>query len=142
MFSQNLINKNNVKIVALFAAALVMSLGLATIAPPQADAAGCKSKIAAGGQIKGKSGKYYYSVKAKACGSGLAENTVSFCDLDSRTNPRVHGPCYGSGSVKYIKNDYYRLKSTIGKNRKPSSQKMVVITDDGQKILYKIVNFR
>ncbi len=80
-------------------------------------------------------------------GAGLTDNTISFCKIDSRTNPRDHGPCYKNKSAISIGRSSYGLGYDLqlrvgGKRKAPQSIKLVVITNPGDRPHYDFVTLR
>jgi len=80
-------------------------------------------------------------------GVSLTDNTISFCKLDSRTNPRNHGPCYKNKSANSIPRSSFGLGYDLqlrvgGKREAPKSIKLVVITNPGDKNHYDFVTLR
>ena len=133
---------------------MVVVIGIAAFGTYQlvgSDAASKKCKVretTQGSVLYARQGGGWYGyarvyVDCNFRGGTLTDNTVSICKLDSRTNPRDHGPCYKGKSANSIGGGAYDLRvEGPSKGRAPSALKLVVITNPGDKPHYGFVTLR
>lgn len=148
---QNIVSKASLFILALIIGFLsVVSLSVYRPATASAASPKCNLNITSYDSIlyRNSGGGWYGYAKVhlKKCNfntPGLNKSRVNVCKVDSRTNPRKHGPCYKNIRVTMIKTGVYDIEvNGPTKGKTPSAVRLVVIANPGDGAHYGFVTLR